>query len=170
MYMGQSIKSIFKPQHPEKYMGNPNNIICRSSWERVFCNWCDTRENVLRWASEEFSIKYISPVDGKPHRYYPDFIVEYRDTSGKVKKQLIEIKPKKQTKPPVPGKKVTKSFLYEANTYKVNMAKWAAAQEFCADNRIEFKIYTEEDLFDENNYNRRNYSKPKRRRKKRENR
>lgn len=146
MYMGQSIKSIFKPQHPEKYMGNPNNIICRSSWERVFCNWCDTRENVLRWASEEFSIKYISPVDGKPHRYYPDFIVEYRDSSGKVKKQLIEIKPKKQTKPPVPGKRVTKSFLYEANTYKVNMAKWAAAQEFCADNRIEFKIITEDEL------------------------
>ena len=144
--MGQSIKSIFKPQHPEKYMGNPNNIICRSSWERVFCNWCDTRENVLRWASEEFSIKYISPVDGKPHRYYPDFIVEYRDSNGKVKKQLIEIKPKKQTKPPVPGKRVTKSFLYEANTYKVNMAKWAAAQEFCADNRIEFKIITEDEL------------------------
>ena len=144
--MGQSIKSIFKPQYPEKYMGNANNIICRSSWERHFCKWCDFNENVLRWASEEFSIKYISPVDGKPHRYYPDFIVEYRDSGGKVKKQLIEIKPKKQTKPPVPGKRVTKSFLYEANTYKVNIAKWRAAEEFCLDNHIEFKIITEDEL------------------------
>ena len=70
--MGESIKSKFKPSFPQKYQGDPNNIICRSSWERRFCNYCDTNPNILRWASEEFSIPYVSPVDNRVHRYYPD--------------------------------------------------------------------------------------------------
>lgn len=144
--MGQFIKSKYKPSHPEKYQGNPNNIICRSSWERVFCKWCDTNPNILRWASEEFSIPYISPVDGRLHRYYPDYLIEFRDSSGKVKKQIIEVKPKKQTQPPKPGVRVTKSFLYEASMYEKNMAKWAAATEFAKDNGIEFRIITEDEL------------------------
>lgn len=127
-------------------MGDPNNIICRSSWERAFCNWCDTRENVLKWASEEFSIPYVSPKDGKVHRYYPDFLVEFRDSNGKVKKQIIEVKPKRQTKPPERKSRVTKSYLYEAATYEINMAKWKAAGEFAKDNGIEFRIITEDEL------------------------
>ena len=146
MYMGESIKSRFKPSYPEKYMGDANNIICRSSWERVFCNWCDKRENVLRWASEEIAIPYVSPLDGRVHRYYPDFLIEIRDTDGKVKKQLIEIKPSKQTKRPETPKRVTKSFIYEATQYEKNMAKWKAATEFCLDNGIEFRIITENEL------------------------
>jgi hypothetical protein len=31
-------------------------------------------------------------------------------------------------------------------TYAVNQAKWKAAEEFCKDRMIEFKIITEEDL------------------------
>ena len=45
--MAESIKSLFKPSKPRKYKGNPNNIICRSSWERKFCNWCDKNENIV---------------------------------------------------------------------------------------------------------------------------
>ena len=92
--MGQFVKSKYKPSHPEKYQGNPNNIICRSSWERVFCKWCDTNPNILKWASEEFSIPYISPVDGRLHRYYPDFYIKVKDRSGKYQKYIIEVKPK----------------------------------------------------------------------------
>ena len=127
-------------------MGDPNNIICRSSWERKFCRYCDTQPNVLKWASEEFSIPYVSPKDGKVHRYYPDFLIEFRDVSGKVKKQIIEVKPKRQTKPPERKSRVTKSYLYEAATYEINMAKWKAAIEFAKDNGIEFRIITEDEL------------------------
>ena len=144
--MGESIKSKFRPSNPRKYMGDPTNIICRSSWERKMCQWCDTQPNVLKWASEEFSIPYVSPKDGKVHRYYPDFLIEYRDTSGKIKKQIIEVKPKRQTKPPERKSRVTKSYLYEAATYEINMAKWKAAVEFAKDNGIEFKIITEDEL------------------------
>ncbi len=145
--MGQSIKSIYKPSHPEKYLGNSNNIICRSSWERQFCRYCDVNPNIIKWASEEFSIPYISPVDGRPHRYYPDFLIEVKEKSGKLKKYVIEIKPKKQTLPPVKKKRVTKGFITEAKTYAVNQAKWKAAVDFCKDNLIEFKIITEDELY-----------------------
>jgi hypothetical protein len=145
--MGQSIKSIYKPSHPEKYLGNSNNIICRSSWERQFCRYCDVNPNIVKWASEEFSIPYISPVDGRRHRYYPDFLIEVKEKSGKLKKYVIEIKPKKQTLPPVKKKRVTKGFISEAKTYAVNQAKWKAAVDFCKDNLIEFKIITEDELY-----------------------
>ena len=145
--MGQSIKSIYKPSHPEKYLGNSNNIICRSSWERQFCRYCDVNPNIVKWASEEFSIPYISPVDGRRHRYYPDFLIEVKEKSGKLKKYVIEIKPKKQTLPPIKKKRVTKGFITEAKTYAVNQAKWKAAVDFCKDNLIEFKIITEDELY-----------------------
>ena len=145
MYMGEPIKSKYKPSHPEKYQGNPNNIICRSSWERKFCMWCDHNESVLRWASEEFSIPYVAP-DGRVRRYYPDYLIEFKDSSGKIKKQIIEVKPKSQTQPPKPGKRTTKSYLYEAMMYEKNMAKWQAAVEFAKDNGIEFRIITEDEL------------------------
>ena len=145
--MGQSIKSIYKPSYPEKYLGNSSNIICRSSWERTFCRYCDTNPSIVKWASEEFSIPYVSPVDGRPHRYYPDFLIEVQEKSGKLKKYVIEIKPKKQTRPPVKKKRVTKGFILEAKTYAVNQAKWKAAVDFCKDNLIEFKIITEDELY-----------------------
>lgn len=144
--MGESIKSKFKPSFPQKYQGDPNNIICRSSWERRFCNYCDTNPNILRWASEEFSIPYVSPVDNRVHRYYPDFLIEVKESSGKIKKYVVEVKPEKQTLPPKQGKRVTKSYIYEAKTYAVNQAKWKAASEFCLDNGVEFKIITEKEL------------------------
>ena len=88
----------------------------------------------------------MCPTDGRVHRYYPDYLVEFRDSSGKIKKQVIEVKPKKQTKPPAVPKRITKSFLYEATMYEKNQAKWAAATEFCLDNGVEFRIITEDEL------------------------
>jgi hypothetical protein len=155
--VGESIKSRYKPSNPQKYQGNPNNIICRSSWERKFCHWCDMNDSVLMWASEEFSIPYISPVDGRPHRYYPDYLIKFKElTTGKITRQIIEIKPKKQTKPPTAPKRVTKSFLYESSMWEVNKAKWAAAVEFAKDNGVEFRIITEDELGIKQNDNRPN--------------
>ncbi len=145
--MAESIKSRYKPEYPKKYKGDPNNIICRSSWERRFCRWCDLNENIIEWGSEEFFIPYLSPLDNRVHRYFPDFIIKVKEQSGEIKKYVIEIKPKKQTVPPVQtSKKRTKTFINEVKTYAVNEAKWKAAQEWCDDRRIKFRIITEEEL------------------------
>ena len=145
--MGESIKSRYRPSFPKKYKGNPNNIICRSSWERKFCAWCDLNENIIEWASEEFCIPYLSPLDGRVHRYFPDFLIKVKEKNGSTKTYVVEVKPKRQTKPPQrKSKKVTKSFINEAKTYEVNKAKWRAATEWCKDRRLEFKIITEDEL------------------------
>tara|TARA_R100000329_G_C7426024_1_gene149766 strand:+ start:14 stop:466 length:453 start_codon:yes stop_codon:yes gene_type:complete len=144
--MGESKKSFFRPTDPKKYMGNPNRIICRSTWENEFCHYCDTNDNILEWASEEFSIPYLSPVDNRVHKYFPDFLIRVKEHTGKTKTYVIEVKPKKQTRPPKKRKKVTKSYLYECQTYAVNTAKWKMAKEFCDDRKWEFKIITEKEL------------------------
>ena len=144
--MAESIKSKYKPSFPKKYNGYPSNIICRSSWERRFCKWCDLNDNILEWGSEEFWIPYISPLDKRVHRYFPDFIIKVRESTGHIKTYVIEVKPKKQTIEPKKKSRVTKSYIYECKTYAVNQAKWKAATEFCEDRRIEFKIITEDEL------------------------
>ena len=145
--MAESNKSIYRPSYPKKYKGDPNNIVCRSTWERKFCRYCDLNENIISWASEEFFIPYVSPLDNKVHRYFPDYLIKVREQNGETKTYLIEVKPKKQTKPPVKKSRATKSFIYENKTYAVNQAKWKAAKEWCDDRKIEFKIITEEELY-----------------------
>ena len=88
-------KGKFKPERPEKYKGNPRNIIYRSMWERRFMVYCDRNENILEWGSEEFIVPYKSPVDGKVHRYFPDFLIQ--TDKGWF---LIEVKPSIESKPP----------------------------------------------------------------------
>ena len=144
--MGESLKSKYKPSFPHKYKGDPNNIICRSSWERKFCHWCDLNENIIEWGSEEFFIPYLSPVDNRVHRYFPDFIIKVKENTGKIKTYVIEVKPQRQTVPPKKKSRITKSFLYEAQTYAVNQAKWKAAAEWCADRLLEFRVITEKEL------------------------
>jgi len=144
--MAESYKSKYKPNYPNKYKGDPNNIICRSSWERRFCSWCDLNENIISWGSEEFFIPYLSPVDNRVHRYFPDFIIKVKESTGQIKTYVIEVKPKRQTQPPKPKSRMTKGFLYEAKTYAVNQAKWKAADEWCKDRMLEFKIITEDEL------------------------
>ena len=58
---------------------------------------------------------------------------------------LIEVKPKRETKPPEYKKKTKNSLIAEA-LYIQNQAKWEAAKEFCLDQGWEFKILTETDL------------------------
>ena len=145
--MAGTIKSRYKPEYPRKYKGDPNNIICRSSWERKFCRWCDLNENILEWGSEEFCVPYRSPIDKRVHRYFPDFIIKVKEQTGEIKRYVIEVKPKKQTRPPVQTtKKRTKTYIDEVKTYAVNEAKWKAADEWCKDRLLEFKIITEDQL------------------------
>ena len=140
-----SYKGIYKPSNPKKYIGDPTKIVYRSLWERKFCRYLDNTDSVLKWASEEISIPYYNPVKKRMARYYPDFYMEYINSSGKKKKCLIEVKPKKETKPPV-YKRRTKNALIAEALYSQNQAKWAAAEDFCADNGLEFRIMTEVEL------------------------
>ena len=145
--MAESIKSKYKPSFPKKYKGDPSNIICRSSWERRFCKWCDLNDNILEWGSEEFWIPYISPLDKRVHRYFPDFMIKYKDSKGDIRRVMVEIKPAKQCKQPdVNPPKKTKTWLNEVYTWGTNQAKWEAAREYCKDRLWEFKIFTEKEL------------------------
>ena len=139
-------KGRYNPVNPKKYKGNPQNIIYRSLWERKFMVYCDTNDKVLEWGSEEIIIPYISPWDSKVHRYFPDFYIKVKQSSGNIKKFIIEVKPKKQTRPPKPVERKTKRWIKEVRTFGINEAKWKHATKWCKDNDIEFKILTEEEL------------------------
>ena len=139
-------QGFFKPLNPQKYRGNPTNIIYRSTWERRVMNWLDTTENIVEWGSEELIIPYRSPTDGKIHRYFPDFIVKVKSNDGKTRTMILEIKPKKQSVEPQKKKRVTKQYIQEVATWGINQAKWKAAKEFCEDRRWEFQILTEDNL------------------------
>lgn len=140
-----SYSGKYLPSNPKKYKGNYNNIIYRSLWERKFMVYCDLSAHVLEWSSEEIVIPYRSPLDGKVHRYYPDFYVKIK-TLEDIKVYIVEVKPFKQTIEPKPPKKKTKQYLNEVFAYTKNQAKWKAAREWCADMRYEFKIITEIEL------------------------
>ena len=141
-----SYKGRYNPVNPKKYKGNPQNIIYRSLWERKFMVYCDTNNKVLEWGSEEIIIPYISPWDSKVHRYFPDFYIKVKQSNGNLKKFIIEVKPKKQTRPPKPVERKTKRWIKEVRTFGINEAKWKHATKWCKDNDMEFKILTEEEL------------------------
>ena len=142
-------KGKFKPQNPHKYIGDPTNIIYRSSWEVILMDYLDKHQNIKRWSSEEIIIPYFSPIDGKKHRYFPDFFVE-QEKEGKIEKILIEIKPKKQTVPPIknlsPTGKITKSYLTEVKNWGINQAKWNSAVSYCNNRGWKFAVMTEDHL------------------------
>jgi hypothetical protein len=139
-------QGVYIPANASKYRGNHRNIFYRSSWERIFMRWCDRNQNIIEWGSEEIVIPYRCPTDGKLHRYYPDFYIKVREQTGVLKKYIIEIKPDKQTKVPVQGKRSRKQFLYESNTFLKNQAKWEAARKYCKKRQAEFLIFTEKEL------------------------
>ena len=140
-------QGFFRPKYPKKYIGDPTNIVFRSGWEKRVMQSLDENLNVVRWASEEIIIPYISPIDNRPHRYFVDFYVEAKLADGSIKKMLLEVKPAAQTKPPKAPKRRTKRYLSEVMTYGVNEAKWKAAKEYCLDKGWEFRIITEAELF-----------------------
>ena len=141
-----SYSGRFKPKNYKKYKGDPTNVFYRSLWERRFMFYCDNNPNILEWCSEEIIIPYKSPLDKKVHRYFPDFFIKYKNSSGKIIREIIEVKPKRHLSPPKEPKRKTKRYLGEVNTYIINQAKFKAAEEFCKDRKLGFRILTEEHL------------------------
>jgi len=136
----------FSPKNPNKYLGDPTNIWYRSLWERRVMVHLDCDQNVLHWSSEEIIIPYLSPVDNRWHRYFPDFLVKVKNRAGVVETIIIEIKPSKQTVAPQTKKRVTRQYIKEVATYGINEAKWKAADEYCKDRNWTFKLVTEKEL------------------------
>ena len=141
-----SYKGKYRPNNPLKYKGDYRNIIYRSLWELKFMKYCDSNQNILEWGSEEFWLPYRSPLDNKVHRYFPDFYIKVRETTGKINKMIIEVKPKRQCSEPKRPKKKTRGYIYEVREYARNQAKWKAARTYCLDRGYEFKILTENEL------------------------
>ena len=106
--------------------------------------YCDNTSAILEWGSEEVIIPYVSPLDGRRHRYFPDFYIKVRQRDKTIKKMIIEVKPKIQCGPPKTPKRRTKRYINEVRTWGVNEAKWKAAIEWCVDRGMEFKILTED--------------------------
>ena len=135
----------YTPKNPDKYVGDLSKIRYMSSYELQMHEFLDNNPNVLRWSSEEIAIPYIKPTDGKVHRYFPDYWVEYVDKDGNTIQEIIEVKPMDQTRRS--RRRNPKQKLIEDVQYAVNVAKWEAAQKFCDKYGIIFKIVTEKKIF-----------------------
>ena len=80
-------------------------------------------------------IEYVSRLDNKKHRYYPDFLIECNNNI----KYIVEIKPYAQTIKP----KVNASD-WDKKTWIKNTDKWKYAIEFSKkQNNTKFIIITE---------------------------
>jgi hypothetical protein len=139
-------QGIYKPINRKKYAGGSDPVY-RSSWELKFCKWADSNSRVLRWGSESIIIPYVSPLDGKVHRYFVDNFIVFLNRDNKPTKYLIEIKPSKSvSKPSTHGNKKKTTLIYEQRTWVVNQAKWDAAKRWSDQKGFEFLILTEKEL------------------------
>ena len=145
--MRKRYKGKYKIKNPNKYLGNPTNIIYRSLMEKRFMEWCDSNDKCYKWSSEEVVIPYISPIDNKQHRYFPDFLIQ--TPKGWF---LIEVKPLTQSRPPkklvVENLELKKKrrYIKSVQTWLVNEAKWKAATKVCEKKGWSFQILTEKQL------------------------
>jgi hypothetical protein len=136
-------QGTYQVRNLNKYAGNKMPTY-RSSWELAFCNFCDDHPSIIKWASENVRIPYQNPLTGKLTNYVPDFLVQYIDKNGKEHVELIEIKPSKETT--LEGAKSIK----DKAAVAVNTAKWAAAQAWCQQKGIRFKVLNEHSIFHTN--------------------
>jgi hypothetical protein len=138
--MGKFASGKYTIKNPEKYMGKRAPTY-RSSWEFTFCSFCDNNPAVINWASEAIQIPYFNPVSGKQTVYVPDFVVVYMDKNQRKHTELVEIKPSKET-----TMESAKSYRDKLSV-AINMAKWAAADNWARANNMRFRVVTEYDIF-----------------------
>lgn len=136
-------QGVFVPINKDKFIGT--KAFYRSGLELKFMRFCDNNSNVVMWGSENVIIPYISPLDGRVHRYFVDNFVAIKE-GNVLKKYLVEIKPSRQTAPPKTKYKKKEYLIYEQSMYVVNQAKWQAAKEFCKKKGMDFLILTEKEI------------------------
>jgi TnsA endonuclease N terminal len=135
-------KGVYKPRNSEKYAGDINKVVYRSLWERRLFTFLDDHPDCLQWVSEEIIIPYLSPVDKKWHKYFPDVLAKIQTREGP-KMYLIEVKPFHQCMPPKIPKRRTKNYFNECNRYVINQAKFEAAKKYCDERGWKFQLVTE---------------------------
>lgn len=139
---GHYHQGVYKLKNPKKYIGNPDNITYRSSWEQKAFIWLDTSPKIIRWNSEEVVVNYLSKLDGRIHRYFVDLYFEVKDKEGNIKKILAEVKPYAQTVKPVEGKN-RQTYINACITYQRNIDKWKYCREFAKSKGLDFVLLTE---------------------------
>jgi len=143
-------QGLYKVIHPEKYVGDVNNVIYRSGWEKKFCIYCDNQPSIIEWSSEPFKIKYLNGSTFKEHTYYTDFYIKIQDSSDKSKKYIVNINQESQNKKPeIQSKRTLKalnSYKYNLDQYVKNQSKWVEAKRACEDAGFEFMVITEKFL------------------------
>ena len=143
--MSRYAQGKFNPKNPGKYIGGKVPTY-RSGWEFAFMKFCDENANVTQWASEAIRIPYRNPLTGKHTIYVPDFFIAYADKNGKQLVELIEVKPSNQTSLKEAGRS-RHNQLHAVG----NQAKFEAANAYCKQNKIKFRIVTEHDIFHSGN-------------------
>jgi hypothetical protein len=138
--MSKYAQGKYQIKNLEKYMGKRLPTY-RSSWEFTFCQFCDNNPAVLHWASEAIQIPYRNPVSGKQTVYVPDFLIVYTDANQRQHTEIIEIKPLKEA-----TMETAKSYR-DKLMVAINMAKWAAADNWARANNMKFRVVTEFDIF-----------------------
>ena len=100
----------------------------RSSWELATMRWLDSNAVVQTYQYESIRIPYLTQESERQvqRHYVPDFLIEF--TSGK--KELWELKPEKLSQ------------------NEKTKAKVCAANEFCVNNNMSFKLLHKQDLLD----------------------
>ncbi|HOF06795.1 MAG TPA: hypothetical protein PKY44_02050 [Bacteroidales bacterium] len=143
-------QGFYNVNNINKYIGDYKKVIYRSSLEKIFCTYCDTSNNVLKWSSELYSVKYMNPITSSYNNYYIDFFVRMKKKDS-YKDYLVEIKPSQQLKPPRMPKNKTKknieNYKKEYETYLINSAKFESADNFAKNNNFEFVVLTEKTIF-----------------------
>ena len=132
-------------KNPAKYIGKKPPL-SRSSWEFVFMRMLDEHSGVENWASESIQIPYQDPLTGKYTIDVPDFFIVYKDKNGKKRAEVVEVKPSNQQL----RERVGKS-RYNQEQYIKNLAKWEAANAWCKQKQLKFRIINEEDIFHQGN-------------------
>ena len=132
-------------KNPKKYIGKKSPL-ARSSWEFVFMRMLDEHAGVEHWASESIQIPYQDPLTGKYTIYVPDFFIVYKDKNGRKNAEVVEVKPSNQQF----SERVGKS-RYNQEQYVKNMAKWEAANAWCKQKQLKFRIINEDDIFHQGN-------------------
>tara|TARA_B100001057_G_scaffold440865_2_gene475070 strand:- start:3608 stop:4042 length:435 start_codon:yes stop_codon:yes gene_type:complete len=128
-------------KNQEKYIGLKTPTY-RSGWEHAFMRLCDEHPNVAKWASESIKIPYRHPFTGKYTIYVPDFFVVYVDKNGRKHAELIEVKPAAQSTMEKAGRSYKKQ-----QQVIINNAKWEAANAYAKQQKIKFRVVSEEQLF-----------------------
>ena len=129
-------QGVVDPKTCHKYVESCKNepIIYRSGLELQFMNYCENNPKIVKWASEPIEIPYISRMDKREHKYYPDYIIENENGT----RCIVEVKPYNQTIKP--GACDT---MWLKEQWIKNVDKWTAAKAFAEKHGMKFIIVTE---------------------------